>query len=83
MTVKLLAQRDDGHMNAWKSSQQRFRRGTLGCPFGIPRRPACQVCLLISQALAHAELQQSQNAQADGEQAHQPGRAPVTLHIPG
>lgn len=35
MPVKLLPQRDDGQMNAVKSSQQGFRRGTLRRPFVI------------------------------------------------
>jgi hypothetical protein len=81
MTVKLLPQSDERQMNPLKSSQQRFGRGTLRPAFGITRIQPCQVFLLVSQPLAYLELQQGQDAQADGEQAHQTGRALVTLHI--
>src|SRR6266478_1599344 len=83
MTVKLLAQSDQRQMNPLKSSQQGFSRGTLCRPFGIARIQPCQVFLLVSQALAYPELKPRQDAQADGEQAHQTSRALVTLHIHG
>ena len=83
MAVKLLPQSDDGQMKPLKSSQQGFSRGTLRRPFGIARIQPCQACLLVSQTLAHLELQQGQDAQADREQAHQTSRALVTLHIHG
>src|SRR5713226_6201165 len=83
MTVKLLSQSDERQMNPLKSSQQRFSRGTMRRPFGIARIQPCQVFLLVSQTLAYPELQQGQDAQANGEQAHQTSRALVTLHIHG
>src|SRR5216684_880732 len=83
MPVKLLPQRDERQMNPLKSSQQRFSCGTLRRPFGIARIQPCQVFLLVSQPLAHLELQQGQDAQADREQAHQTSRALGTLDIHG
>src|SRR5947209_9248366 len=83
MTVKLLPQHDERQMNALKSSQQRFSRGTRRRAFGIARRQPCQVFVLVNQTLAYPELKQGQDAQADGEQAHQTSRALVTLHING
>ena len=81
MPVKLRPQSDDGQMKPVKSSQQGFSRGTLRRPFGIARIQTCQGLLLVSQMVTHLELQQGQDAQTDGEQAHQTRGTLLTLHI--
>src|SRR5437899_7762844 len=83
MTVKLLSNGDQGQVDALQGSQQGFSSWTAGGALGIARIQSWQNGFCSSQVLAHTELQQGQNAQANRQQANEASRTLVTLQIHG
>jgi len=83
MQVNLFSHCDDSQINRLKRFQQSFcpRRGRGS--FGIPRIQPSQFRSHFGQFTPNDELQQSQHAQANRQQADQPRHALIILQIHG
>ena len=83
MQVNLLSNGDSSQINGLKRFQQGFRsRGGRG-PFGVACIQPGQFLLAFGQSTLNDELQQSQHAQTNRQQADQPRHSPIILQVHG
>ena len=73
--------RHDGQSDLVEGGEQPLGGGLSRPAFGVARKQACDLLVLLCQSSTHHTLQHSDNPQSDGQEADETNAMIISLHI--